>query len=87
MDPFDLLTFVFSQEVVDALETRILANQSSAPETRPESEFRGWLYVNLVRLNALMHFTQRQTQMGKIVADKDDYMLATELLNSLMVRR
>ena len=84
MDEFDLLSFIFSSEVADALESKVQANQSSAPETRPESEFRGWLYTNVARLSALLHYQDRKTEMGKIVADKSDYMLATELVNSLM---
>jgi hypothetical protein len=82
VDEFDLLELIFRREVVEALEAKVLARHS--PGDTPEGEFQSWLYLNCSRLSALMHYQARERQGGMIVANKEDYMMATNLLRNLI---
>jgi hypothetical protein len=82
MDAFDILQMVFRQEVVEMLETRV----STTPQElgTPEVEFYSFLFLNLVRLNALLHFHNRENSFGQIVANENDYKVAFNLMPHLM---
>jgi hypothetical protein len=100
MDPFEMLQLVFSREVAEMLEQHVQA-QHPVERVTPESEFRSFLYLNIARLSALLHYHNRDsavfqesksrtqappvTSAGhKIIANREDYRLASELLQSLM---
>jgi hypothetical protein len=84
MDVFDILQMVFRQEVVEMLETRVATTPQELGT--PEVEFYSFLFVNLVRLNALLHFHNRENQLGRIVANDNDYKVAFNLMPHLMAR-
>ena len=84
MDPFDTLQLLFSEEVTAALADRV----STTPQElgTPEVEFYSFVFLNIVRLNSLLHFHNRETQFGKIVANENDYKVAFNLMPHLMAR-
>jgi hypothetical protein len=84
MDEFDLFQLLFSHEVTETLETRI----STTPQElgTPEVEFYSFLFLNIARLNALLHYHNRETQLGRIVANENDYKVAFNLMPHLMTR-
>jgi hypothetical protein len=84
MDEFDLIQLLFSQQVTETLETRI----STTPQElgTPEVEFYSFLFLNIARLNALLHYHNRETQLGRIVANENDYKVAFNLMPHLVAR-
>jgi hypothetical protein len=84
MDEFDTLQLIFSHDVTDMLAMRV----STTPQElgTSEVEFYSFLFLNIARINALLHFHNRENSFGQIVANENDYKVAFNLMPHLMAR-